>query len=141
MTTIERLEELLNERDEQIQELTDRIEAFEEMRNDDRWRWARHEQINNDELPTPRLEIRCDVLGDYHQSWTYAMVYRHLLGHSVRVPLGHTEMNGSFIRSNYDLMWYMPFRDGAHIKNDMRQLNLPAYVIMDGKTQQIEVNN
>lgn len=141
MTAIERLEELLNERDNQVQELTERIEAFEEQRKDDQWRWARHEEVKDDDLPTPRLEIRCDVLDPYHQSWTYAMVYKHLLGHNIRVPLGHTEMNGSFTRGNSDLTWYMPFRDGAHIKNDMKQLNLPAYVIIDGEVQQIEVEN
>lgn len=141
MTAIERLEELLDERDSQIQELTERIELLEEQRRGDLWRWAKHEEVKDDELPTPRLEIRCDVLEAYHQSWTYSMVYKHLLGHSVRVPLGHTEMNGSFTRGNNDLTWHMPFRDGVHIKNDMKQLGLPAYVVMDGKTQQIEVNN
>jgi hypothetical protein len=33
----------------------------------------------------------------------------------------------------------MPFRDGAHIKQDASVLNLPAYVVYGEKAQQIEV--
>ena len=140
MTAIERLEELLNERDSTIDDLRRRVEEMEEQKNDLAWRWARHEIVSDDlALPVPRLEIRCDSPGEYSHSCLYSMVYRHLLGHIIRVPLGQTVMNGSYARGVTDLAWHMPYREGAHIKSDAVQFGLPAFVVMDGKIQEIAV--
>lgn len=88
MTTVERLEELLNQREREIESLKSEIES---LKGD--WRWVIHRRNEGEEsLPVPRLENRCTAVdGDwYRYVWTYSLVYRHLLGHTVYVPLDST---------------------------------------------------
>jgi hypothetical protein len=139
MTAIERLEELLNEKDSEIDTLRDQIAELQQIEIDAAWRWARHTKINVDDLPTPRLEIRLHYLNDFSYTWMYALVYKHFLGHSVHVPLGETQVSGSY-RPGANPKDRMPFRDGVHIKYDMKHLGLRAFVIVDNQIEELETH-
>ena len=135
MTAIERLEQLLDERDTQIEELEQKLQDLTDE-SERAWDWARHSIIQpHPLLPIPRLEIRCVNLGNwYNWEWRYGFVYKHLLGHLVLIPMGNTKCGGS---GKPPMDWtgkYMdlPFRDGAHFRSDFEQLNLPAFAIIEG---------
>lgn len=117
-------------KDTEIQQLHGQIKELEEHAT---WEWARHREIEHDELPVPRLQMSHRIIDkeEYNQEWIYSLVYKHLLGHSVEVPLGCTKVSGSF-RRNADIDNILPFRDRAHFKHDMRELGLPGYVIYQG---------
>ena len=126
MNAIERLEELLDEKDAKINELCEQIETFE---NDREWKWAKHHTIENDLLPVPRLELRWSNIEDYEKTCTYSIVYKHLLGFSVQIPLGQTKVSGR-MKDFDNVEDWKPFRDGAHFGNEMKQLNLPGFVVI-----------
>ncbi len=52
------------------------------------------------------------------------------------VPLGHTKVGGDGrpqIRGDGSIR--LPFRDGAHIYHDMKQLGLPGFAILEDKVE------
>ena len=66
MTGLERLENLLDEKDRRIEELEERVRALTDE-SERIWDWARHQLMEDDStLPMPRLEIRCRNLGDWY---------------------------------------------------------------------------
>lgn len=98
---------------------------------------------NMTDLPTPRLELRLKIIeigkDRYNRAsgsweWTYSIVYKHLLGHIVKIPLGSTKSNGCF---SFGLP-SLPFRDSAHIRHDSESLGLPAYIIRSDKAAPLE---
>ena len=142
MKALQRLEELLDERDARIEELCNELEELKESEKAD-WKWVRHRTLksNPDKLPVPRLEIRAhNDSGDwYNWRWEYSLIYKHLLGHLVLVPLGSTTCNGG---RGKPPMWEngninTPFRDGVHIAHDAKALNLPAFAICDGRIRKL----
>lgn len=138
MNAVERLEELLNAKDREIEELRDQLREIEDQRE---WRWTMHTDAKEDahDLPVPRLQIECEPIyeGSWSaQTWTYSMVYRHFLGHLVFVPLGATKRTGGSMDAPPSLD-DLPFRDGAHIRHDAEALGLPAFSIVDGRTAPI----
>lgn len=54
-------------------------------------------------------------------------------------PLGETAVNGGKdeIPVFYDNDGFLPFRDGVHIKNDMKQLKLPAFAICEDVVKEL----
>ena len=137
-TIIERLERDLNNADAAREKLETELEY---MREHATWGWSRHNTIEaiDDPLPVPRLEIEVfNASGDWYVSeWVYSMVYEHLLGHHVRVPLGHTKQTGGHGRR--DSVEHLPFRDGAHIKHEAKAFGWPAFWIIEGNAQLIEL--
>ena len=129
MNAIERLEELLDEKDSEIDRLHDEIEALESDRT---WKWTLHSSIEDDPLPVPRLELRWSNIEDHEKICTYSLVYKHLLGESITVPLGQTKVSGRMLSFENIEAW-KPFRDGAHFYNEMEQLNLPGFVVIGDK--------
>lgn len=138
MTALERLQELLDEKDVQIAKLSDKLDDIKEREESERHAWTRHEELDADDqpLPVPRLEIRAVKLNDRgtEWAWLYGFVYRHLLGHVVRVPLGRTTVSGGSgwppVRGDEaDL----PFRDGAHIGHDSVHLGLQAFAVVEDR--------
>lgn len=140
---LERFEAMIAERDAKIEDLEAKIEAQTLAEN---WAWCIHKDHKVDlspTLPVPRLEIRIEpkISGDFDdtETWragvflTYALVYRHLLGHLVIVPLGKTDRSGGSGRKpnvTVETLWHeLPFRDGAHIRNEMKQLGLPGFLV------------
>lgn len=137
MNAIERLEELLDEKDSRIEELEKELSDITD-REEANWEWARHStrKEDTDNLPVPRLEMRWVKESDdgYLQRWDYALVYRHTLDHLVVVPLGQTRIQGN--RSEppvWGTTLQTPLRDGVHICNDTMHLGIPAFGICDGK--------
>lgn len=129
MTTVERLEELLNQREREIESLKSEIES---LKGD--WRWVIHRRNEGEEsLPVPRLENRCTAVdGDwYRYVWTYSLVYRHLLGHTVYVPLGSTSCTGGRGKPIGVGGIEEPFREFSHIRSDRKQLSLRAFLIVE----------
>lgn len=149
LTAVERLEEMLNERDARIEELEGRIEElegrigdWEDSRDEDAWFWTRHEKVDDkDGLPVPRLEIRWTPLGRGRYNWlaSYNLAYRHLLGHVMSVPLGATRQSGGDERGPVrEGKVETPFRDGVHIMHDAWALKLPAYAVCGDVVTKIE---
>lgn len=118
--TLERLEELLDERDAEIEELKAELEKNEQQMDGDVWGWTRHIESKEAEgLPVPRLEMRWENMdpdGDgYNWRCRYDLVYRHFLGHVVKVPIGLTRSSGGKGRVTRGMV-DTPFRDGCHIE-------------------------
>lgn len=133
MNALERLEKLLDEKDEEIEDLQKKVSEYEDQSEWD-WAWVKHFNIKTNDLPIPRLEIRCEDKGDwYNYEWLYGLVYKHLVGRNIFVPLGCTRCGGHgeppIREGNPDL----PFRDGAHIRHEMNHLNLRAFAFLEGK--------
>ncbi len=135
-TALERLEKLLDDKDEQLLELQRKLDDTERALQGDTG-WYRHvvyedpAKAPNPELPVPRLEIRWSEPDDgKHESEAiYSLVYRHLVGHIVFVPLGKTGSSGAIVDLVRGQVVKTPFRDGCHFANEMRQLKLPGFVI------------
>lgn len=137
LTALERLESLLNDRDNEIASLKGKLQKQDDLDDDEAWMWTKHEISDEfEKLPVPRLEIRWSSLGrgqlSLSHNWlaSYNLVYRHLLGHVVRVPIGSTRTsggNGSPPICNGKVE--TPFRDGVHIQHDAWTLKLPAFAI------------
>lgn len=144
LTSIQRLENLLNEKDREIRKLQEEIYEYEQNAEIDPI-WWRHEEIKEDhpDLPTPRLELRLKIIDTYkdrHErengswEWVYSIVYKHLLGHIVKIPLGTTRSNGCFSYGSPSL----PFRDSSHIKHDSESFKLPAYVVRQNEPELLD---
>jgi len=138
MKAIERLEQLLDEKDGELEELQKKLDDIEDR---DKWSWCKHSIIEDegDGLPVPRLEIRHESLSEdgYLSEWRYSLIYKHFLGHLVCVPLGHTGRQGSSIVIDRNGNLMLPFRDGAHIASDSQTMGIPAVGIAAGKAVSI----
>lgn len=143
MTLEERLNEQLSEKEQEIEELQNKIEALESKFDWDRQNWQLHSAFEEDafsrEMPFPRLEMRITRTSKdnwYSIEWTYGLVYKHygdIGGKMLKfIPFGCTTGSGG--TGTFD-QWYkngkldLPFRDGVHIRSESLILNLPAYII------------
>lgn len=120
---MEQLDKALEEKDRRIAELEEKIERLEYH---DEWSWRQIKKLTDEEnlgLPTPRLEMRYRVISSYLHFVDYGLVYRHLLGDIEFVPIGCTKINGKVRQLD------TPYRDGAHMFNEMFELNLPGFVV------------
>jgi hypothetical protein len=145
MNATERLEALLDEKDEQIEELEKQLQELQDASERD-WEWARHKTLkeNPDNLPVPRLEIRWFKVSDdgYLQRWDYNLIYKHVCGHLVSIPLGQTNTQGGNGEPPiYNGEIRTPFRDGVHICNEAEQFNMPAFAICDGQIAKLSMLN
>lgn len=143
-TALERLEEVLDVKDGEIHKLQRRLEKMQLDADVSRLAWCHHSEFDegtepNPELPVPRLEIRWSVR-EGETTAMYSLVYRHLLGRVVFVPLGMTRTSGALdqqVRPNGTIT--TPFRDGAHFANEMRQLKLPGFVICGDRVHETKM--
>lgn len=150
MSTTERLEELLTAKDAEIERLqTELSEALDRKEKD--FEWAEHVdlgEVYRPELPVPRLEMLWEK--DDGESWRnctalYRLIYRHLLGHLVAVPLGRTQTQSGADHSPATEPWSknirVPFRDGVHIATDSESLKLPAFVVCEDRIDIIRMKD
>lgn len=133
MNTVERLAELLDAKDRELEALRAQLQEIEKQRE---WRWTMHTERKEDthDLPVPRLEIRCKPIYEGRwsaQDWVYSLVYRHTLGHLVFVPLGATKRTGSSPDTPPPGLDDLPRRDGVHIRHDAAMLRLRAFLIVE----------
>lgn len=148
MKTAERLEQLLEAKDAEIERLSTELETALDRREKD-WEWAEHLDLgaeHHPELPIPRLEMEWKKDGETWQTATcfYHLIYRHTIGHVVGVPMGNTTSRGGSdispaSRKMYKDAIYTPFRDGVHIARDSESLNLPAFVICEDRIDRISM--
>ncbi len=97
---------------------------------------ARAEREDTSGLPVPRLELRwIGEPEDTEGEWEYNLVANHFAGGLVFYPLGNTEVMGGTSAYLPNGRIQLPFRDGAHIKHDMKELKLPGFVIRGSKTE------
>jgi hypothetical protein len=132
----ERLEELLEVKDQRIEELESELQKYEDAKEEEKWRWCIHENLpEHQTLPVPRLEMvfEPEYGGDdwYNTVIKYRLIYRHFLNHCVAVPLGHTKRGGGRKPTLDDVLMDLPFRDGAHIRHDARSFGFPAFAICE----------
>ena len=146
-----RLVNKLEDRDSTIGELKAQVEAYEteeeEKKYQNAWRWRELRKFTLEEnlkLPLPRLEMRWEGEGWSNRMATQFLVYRHFLKHIVAVPLGSTQQGGGYDNDDSERQKRtdLPFRDGAHMKSNMRTMGLRGFVVaMDGKTvREIKLN-
>lgn len=147
MKAIERLEEQLNERDEKIEELEGKLAEAERAAEEDHT-WSKHVEYKageepSPELPVPRLEMRWseeERNDSYELTARYSLVYRHLCKQIVFVPLGVTRTTGALAeRINPNKTVDTPFRDGAHLRNEMAQLGLRAFGIVGDHVREYRI--
>ena len=99
--------------------------------------WRKHRKLkeaDNLELPVPRLEIRYSVYKG-NLAGLYSLVYQHFLDDIMQIPLGMTMIGGG--KSADPGYLELPFREGAHIQNEMVTLQLSGYVINGTKFRRI----
>ena len=150
------MSELLDLKDEQIEKLEAELEKYQEAerlaRDKESWVWTEHEIMDakdDFDLPVPRLELVWELLDDrgYNKRCWYYLVYEHLLGDIVKVPMGMTKVSGGgrspwreVADPNTGQRIDTPFRDHAHVLTDAKSLNLPAFVVREGKAQEMIPN-
>lgn len=136
-TAVERLEELLNQQESEVEQLKEKLRQYEYT---EAWRWTRHRASDEAEsLPLPRLEIRWSPADDLRRSWVavYALVYRHMLGYVFAIPISETRSNGHQTPPVHNGVVELPFRDGHHIRHDMREMKLPGFAICEGTVNEL----
>jgi hypothetical protein len=142
----ERLNEIIEEKDDQIAKLESEVESLKQEMDLSKTSWQRISAFNNDifykQLPFPRLEMRLNKLSPdwYSIEWVYGLVYKHVTDISndtlLFIPMGRTTSSGG--RCNFE-NWItrgelrLPFRDGSHIYVESLVLNLPAFIVCQEK--------
>lgn len=157
MTIEERLNETIEEKDDQISELQSKIQELEQRLDYSRWQWQQHEAFDNDEfskqMPYPRLEMRMIRRSKdswYSIEWIYGLVYKHysdLYNNMLRfMPFSLTTCSGG--RDTFESRLRLgkielPYRDGTHIRSEAMLFNLPAYIVCreKGMCQEIDPLN
>lgn len=138
MNTVERLEELLAIKDGEITTLEEELDELRERLELDS-SWMAHRTGKETPLPVPRLEIRAIQIDEWKEfEWLYCLVYRHTLGELIEIPFGLTRSSLSINRAPDECVFphqidpgiFTPFREGVHIWNDAKQLNLPAFAVV-----------
>lgn len=155
-TLEERLNEIIDQKDDQIYELENKIERLENEADLSRVSWQRHIAFENTgmsaKLPFPRLEMRLERTSKdnwYSIQWLYGIVYKHITAVNgpilYFVPLSLTTSSGgsgSFDHWRQNEKLQLPYRDGVHIKLDSKVFNLPAFIVCyeKGVYEKIEVD-
>lgn len=131
MKTIGHLTELLNKKNNLIDELKEKNDLLEAEVKKERL-WTEHILLNKKQvLPVPRLQIECINLDKWNDwEWRYGLVYRHLTGDIIYIPFGLTRCSGGRNNIKHPIL-DLPFREGNHIYSDKKSLNLPAFSIVE----------
>lgn len=130
---LERLEGLLADKDEELSEANATIERLENELEGSREGWRLTLMIDDDgELPVPRLEMVYTYLYEDWRNYqvVYQLVFKHLLGKLMIVPLSRTTVQGGDGEPPDNVL---PFRDGAHARHDSGHLDMPVYKIVLGE--------
>lgn len=134
----ERLQELLDAKDAELEEANDKLERTERELTGTIDGWRRAEEWADDgRLPVPRLElvyIQDNGWASYRV--VYRLVMKHLCDQLVGVPLGFTRCNGPSREPEH-----LPIRDGAHAMHDSAHLQMPVYLLLPGKKPKLVVDD
>ena len=138
------LEERLNTRINDLEHDVAKLEhEIQSQKYHDDWQWRQIKELSkedNGNLPVPRLELRWRHSGDgYNVICDYNLITKHLLGQIILTPLSSTRVGGPGGGEATCQRLDTPFRDGAHILHDAKQLGLPAYVVYKDRNKVLEV--
>lgn len=148
LSVIERMEEIIQEKEREIDKLQDKLEIAENYA--DCKAWCRpHKILGRKDLPFPRLEIELVIHSEYEHEWNYFLVYKHVTDYFgddesqlTGIPLGNTTSRGGHYYDKYDCLENvynaLPHRDGFHIRRDSHQFNLKAFAITPGGVYELE---
>jgi len=134
--TIEVLETVIAEQENQIDSLIERISDYEYK---DEWNWRQFKKFTEKEnldLPLPRLELRY-TFSKYHMIADYGIVYRHFNNDITFIPISSTKISGGISKDKN----FLPFRDGAHIYNDMLEFNFRGFIVSEGKVRELSFDD
>ncbi len=158
VTIEERLNDIISEKENEIDKLNDKVSDLESLLNYHKWSWCRHQIIDKSidlykDIPFPRLEMMLSRVSEnnwYEIEWIYGLVYGHYsnVGYNnnlLFIPFSKTTSRsgaGTFESHFNDGKLELPFRDGVHIKAEALTLNLPAYISCaeKGIIQKLEIN-
>lgn len=133
--TLERLEELLDAKDAEVDELAEANRKLERELEGSLSGWANHQLLKDEDatLPLPRLEMVYVPVDEWRSyKVVYRLVYEHLVDGTIGVPLGETKISGGV--GNEPEPDHLPFRDGAHAHHDSAHFGFPLYRRYPGKT-------
>lgn len=138
-TIEERLRELLDQKDQELDELREEVRELENSveSSESGWSLPRESPDDHPELPLPRLEMAWTPMGSEGREWgtficEYRLVIKHLCDHLVVIPLGRTKTNSGSGKSPFErgaIEHELPFRDGCHAHHDAAHLGLPFYAL------------
>lgn len=142
-------EEIIDRMGDEIKQLKRDIQWHEEIGN-----WMVHRSVNEEEmdarypgykkLPLPRFEMIIaptkNFRGEewYSVEWAYGIVYMHYIDGVKFIPLGRTTGNGGHPRLKRGEIEF-PYRDGLHIRTEMKVFDLKGYVMCTGKIKEINL--
>ncbi len=148
LTTIDYLTKSLQERDIKIHELEMKVEGLEATLRGSASGWTLAVELPKEQvLPVPRLELVYEKNGrlgaDGERDWRehivrYRLVYRHLQGNCIAIPLGQTQISGGpGGEPLHDGKLDLPFRESSHIARDAWTLRLPAFAVLGDHIEEI----
>ena len=147
--TIEILEKTIKKQEVKIKELKEAIDSYERGKD-----FMVHRVINEkeksklypsyDKLPLPRLEMQINPITKnwYQIEWIYGIVYKHYNDTLLFIPLAQTTGTGDFSKflkatTRISDSNNLPFRDGLHIRTEMKLFGLRGFVLCDGRIEEI----
>jgi hypothetical protein len=134
---VDRFTKLSTELFQILDEKEDRIRTLEavlkthQAASESEWTLPKVFKRNQNQLPVPRLEVRCHNQGDWsHSTWVYGLFYRHLDGRYLLLPMWRSKIisgGGMPVRNGKP----QPPRDAEKlIKHDIEHFGLPGFVIV-----------
>lgn len=133
---VDRLLELLEQKDNQIESLKSRIETLEFDLDSTESGWCLPRYTEEDlypELPLPRLQFEIfNIHKWYVYTVEYALIYRHFDGSITTKPLGKTKISGldkNPFEHYKSVEHLLPIRDGSNAIHDSAHFKLPLYFI------------
>lgn len=138
--TEERLMELLDTKDAQTAKLQEELERAEEtLRFGVDWMLHERSRKDDDNLPTPRLQMSLVDNGEYSVESVIHLVYKDMVGTVCRVPLEYSKRGGAGVDVDaFPLEGEVPLaarRELPGLMVDLKAMHvstgLPAYVVLD----------
>lgn len=136
-STEERLQELLDRKDADLEEAQCQISDLErQLRYGVDWMLHRRIEKADDALPVPRLELTLVHNSEYSSEQEVVMVLAERDGTRTRVPLAYSKTSGSGVRMEHcPTTGELPNQVLPSLVNDAcyysENTGLPAYVVLD----------
>lgn len=135
MTLEERLNDLIEVAESKIIDLENELQSYKDKENIQNREWQLPKYSIPTELtknlPVPRIEMRY-IQEEYISKWTYGIVHRPFWlrfedNKDAIVFMGISQTTGS----GTSRVGELPFRDGLHVKEDMKTFNLPGFFVCE----------
>lgn len=137
IAALERLNRLLDEKEEEIFKLKEQVESLEARIEHTREFPSVPPPRDRPNLPVPRLEmvyVPCPRVGWANYLVVQRLVFQHFLGHLdwagidwTRVSSGRVQEGPPMYEGHVDL----PFRSGSHVRANALLLKLPVFTVVE----------